>query len=221
MLPACGTIHAAGLCWPKRSIPDCMGHRTGECIHLRRSDGTFQVRRVVTFLIKSWRLIRYIVLVGLSVRESVVMTVVHPVTTTISTMSAISTMMYALRCQATILATSDDSAYYHSSRCPSTSNGAHLTSVRKNGIKLFWGVLAPSPPGGRALATSTFGASKAVHRKVCWLTCCARKDRRINTDLSFALVSELVLAAGPTDTCGLRCMARRNAGSTPIPKRDN
>ena len=128
MLPACGTVLDAGLCWPKRSIPDCIGHRTGVCIHLRRSDVTFQLRRIVTSLYKSWRLIRYIVLVGLSVRESVVWTLVHPVTTILSTMSAMSTMMYALRCQAVTLATSDVSAHYHSSRWASTSDGAHLTS---------------------------------------------------------------------------------------------
>ncbi len=32
-------------------------------------------------------------------------------------------------------------------------------------------------------ATSAFCAIEAVHRKVCWLTCCVRKDRRLNTYL--------------------------------------
>ncbi len=38
-------------------------------------------------------------------------------------------------------------------------------------------------------ATSAFCAIEAVHRKVCWLTCCVRKDRRLSTDLRFALAS--------------------------------
>ncbi len=50
-------------------------------------------------------------------------------------------------------------------------------------------------------AASAFCASEAVHRKVCWLTCCVR-DRRLNTELRFALVSELAHIAGPTDTSG-------------------
>ncbi len=40
-------------------------------------------------------------------------------------------------------------------------------------------------------ATSAFCAIEAVHRKVCWLTCCVRKDRRLNTDLRFALAPKL------------------------------
>ncbi len=51
-------------------------------------------------------------------------------------------------------------------------------------------------------AASAFCASEAVHRKVCWLTCCVRKDRRFNTELRFAFVSELAHIAGPTDTSG-------------------
>ena len=51
-----------------------------------------------------------------------------------------------------------------------------------------------------------FCASEAVHRKVCWLTCCVRKDRRLNTDLRFALVSELAHVPGPTDTYGPHCI---------------
>ncbi len=54
-------------------------------------------------------------------------------------------------------------------------------------------------------ATSAFCASEAVHRKVCWLTCCVRKDRRLNADLRFALVSELAHVPGPTDTYGPYC----------------
>ena len=56
-------------------------------------------------------------------------------------------------------------------------------------------------------ATSAFCASEAVHRKVCWLTCCVRgrKDRRLNPDLHFALVSELAHVPGLTDTYGLHC----------------
>ena len=54
-------------------------------------------------------------------------------------------------------------------------------------------------------ATSAFCASEAVHRKVCWLTCCVRKDCRLNTDLRFALVSELAHVPGPTDTYGPHC----------------
>jgi len=42
-------------------------------------------------------------------------------------------------------------------------------------------------------ATSAFCAIEAVHRKVCWLTCYVRKDRRLNTDLRFALASKLDL----------------------------
>jgi len=54
-------------------------------------------------------------------------------------------------------------------------------------------------------ATSAFCAIEAVHRKVCWLTCCVRKDRRLNTDLRFALASKLVPVAGPTVTYGPYC----------------
>jgi len=55
-------------------------------------------------------------------------------------------------------------------------------------------------------ATSAFCAIEAVHRKVCWLTCCVRKDRRLNTDLRFALAPKLVPVAGPTVTYGPYCM---------------
>ncbi len=54
-------------------------------------------------------------------------------------------------------------------------------------------------------ATSAFCANEAVHRKVCWLTCCVRKDRRLNIDLRFALASKLVPVAGPTVTYGPYC----------------
>jgi len=54
-------------------------------------------------------------------------------------------------------------------------------------------------------ATSAFCASEAVHRKVCWLTCCVRKDRRLNTDLRFTLASKLIPVAGPTVTYGPYC----------------
>jgi len=54
-------------------------------------------------------------------------------------------------------------------------------------------------------ATSAFCASEAVHRKVCWLTCCVRKDRRLHTELRFALVSELAHVPGPTDTYRPHC----------------
>jgi len=43
------------------------------------------------------------------------------------------------------------------------------------------------------------------------LTCCVRKDRRLNTDLRFALVSELAHVPGPTDTYGPHCMLEFNA----------
>ena len=56
-------------------------------------------------------------------------------------------------------------------------------------------------------ATSAFCAIEAVHRKVCWLTCCVRKDRRLNTDLRFALASKLVTVAGPTVTYGPYCIS--------------
>ena len=42
-----------------------------------------------------------------------------------------------------------------------------------------------------AFTGATHALREAVHRKMCWLTCCVRKDRRLNTDLRFALVSEL------------------------------
>ena len=29
MVPACGRVHATGLCYPGTSIADCIGHRTG------------------------------------------------------------------------------------------------------------------------------------------------------------------------------------------------
>ena len=51
-------------------------------------------------------------------------------------------------------------------------------------------------------ATSALCASEAVHRKVCWLTCCVRKDRRLNTDLRFTLASKLIPVPGPTVTYG-------------------
>jgi len=54
-------------------------------------------------------------------------------------------------------------------------------------------------------ATSALCASEAVHRKMCWLTCCVRKDRRLNTELRLALVSELAHVAGPTVTYGPYC----------------
>ena len=54
-------------------------------------------------------------------------------------------------------------------------------------------------------ATSAFCAIEAVHRKVCWLTCCVRKDRRLNTDLRSALAPKLVPVAGPTVTHGPYC----------------
>ena len=57
-------------------------------------------------------------------------------------------------------------------------------------------------------ATSAFCASEAVNRKVCWLSCCAQKDRRLNTELRFTLVSELAHVAGPTDTYGPYCIHR-------------
>jgi len=65
-------------------------------------------------------------------------------------------------------------------------------------------------------ATSAFCAIEAVHRKVCWLTCCVRKDRRLNTDLRFASPSKLVPVAGPTVTYGPYCILvqkRRRRGS--------
>ncbi len=40
---------------------------------------------------------------------------------------------------------------------------------------------------------------------MCWLICCVRKDRHLNTDLRFALASKLVPVAGPTFTCGPYC----------------
>ena len=55
-------------------------------------------------------------------------------------------------------------------------------------------------------ATSAFCAIEAVQRKVCWLTCCVRKDRRLNTDLRFASASKLVPVAGPTVTYGPYCI---------------
>ncbi len=55
-------------------------------------------------------------------------------------------------------------------------------------------------------ATSALCASEAVHRKVCWLACCVREDRRLNTELRLALVSELAHVAGPTVTYGPYCM---------------
>ena len=58
-------------------------------------------------------------------------------------------------------------------------------------------------------ATSAFCAIEAVHRKVCWLTCCVRKDRRLNTDLRFALAPKLVPVAGPTVTYGPYCMCHQ------------
>ena len=57
-------------------------------------------------------------------------------------------------------------------------------------------------------ATSAFCAIEAVHRKVCWLTCCVRKDRRLNTDLRFALAPKLVPVAGPTVTYGPYCISQ-------------
>ena len=54
-------------------------------------------------------------------------------------------------------------------------------------------------------ATSAFCAIEAVLRKVCWLTCCVRKDRSLNTDLRFALAPMLVPVAGPTVTYGPYC----------------
>ena len=57
-------------------------------------------------------------------------------------------------------------------------------------------------------ATSAFCASEAVHRKVCWLTCCVWEDRRLNTELRLALVSELAQVAGPTVTYGPYCTMR-------------
>ena len=61
-------------------------------------------------------------------------------------------------------------------------------------------------------ATSAFCASEAVQRKVCWLTCWVRKDRRLNTDLRFALASKLVPVAGPTVTYGPYCRGQLQAG---------
>jgi len=63
-------------------------------------------------------------------------------------------------------------------------------------------------------ATSAFCAIEAVHRKVCWLTCCVRKDRRLNTDLRFALAPKLVPVAGPTVTYGPYCSQQRRPGQT-------
>ena len=40
-------------------------------------------------------------------------------------------------------------------------------------------------------ALQALSASEAAHRKVCWLTCCARQDRCSITDLRSALVSEV------------------------------
>jgi len=57
----------------------------------------------------------------------------------------------------------------------------------------------------RRHSCATFCASEVVQRKVCWLTCCVRKDRRLNTDLRFALASKLVPVAGPTVTYGPYC----------------
>ncbi len=67
-------------------------------------------------------------------------------------------------------------------------------------------------------ATSAFCASEAVHRKVCWLTCCARKNRRLNTDLRFALASKLVPVAGPTVTYGPYCVRITAIQSCSIPQ---
>jgi len=49
---------------------------------------------------------------------------------------------------------------------------------------------------------------------VCWLTCCVRKDRRLNTELRLALVSELAHVAGPTVTYGPYC----RSGNLPLAK---
>ena len=62
-------------------------------------------------------------------------------------------------------------------------------------------------------ATIAFCTSEAPHRKVCCLTCCARKDCCLNTDLRFALASELVPIAGPNVTYG-SCCSRRYLFST-------
>ncbi len=40
---------------------------------------------------------------------------------------------------------------------------------------------------------------------MCWLICCARKDRRLNTDLRSALASKLVPVAGSTVNYGPYC----------------
>ena len=48
-------------------------------------------------------------------------------------------------------------------------------------------------------------SSEAVHRKVCWLTCCVCEDRRLTIDLGIALVSELAHVPDPTDTYGPHC----------------
>ncbi len=58
-----------------------------------------------------------------------------------------------------------------------------------------------------------FCAIEALHRKVCWLTCCVRKDRRLNTDLRFALAPKLVPVAGPTVTYGPYCQSQGARGS--------
>ena len=51
---------------------------------------------------------------------------------------------------------------------------------------------------------------RSRHRKVCWLTHSVRKDRRLDTDLRFALVSELARVPDPTDTYGPHCRSQRD-----------
>ena len=58
VVPACGRVHAAGLCWPKSSLADCMGHRTGVCIHLLQVKHHLPSPTNRQFPVKSWRLIR-------------------------------------------------------------------------------------------------------------------------------------------------------------------
>jgi len=50
-------------------------------------------------------------------------------------------------------------------------------------------------------ATNAFCATKIVQRKVCWFACCARKDRRSNTELGCQSSRKLLvqpLLLGPT-----------------------
>ena len=77
-------------------------------------------------------------------------------------------------------------------RCVCLSRAAQLQS-RGLAVSLFSLSQACCLHRRHSCATSAFCAIEAVHRKVCWLTCYVRKDRRLNTDLRFALASKLDL----------------------------